>query len=133
MYRFCNLTTSLIFAVHVVLGCTVHHVYGHAEACDAHAAVHEGHDCHDAHDGQPNPTDESDQPTPPCQHLDCSFVKAESVQVEQGGPQSDWTLGTHFQPEIKTPQSCCPAFDSGLTRDLSSAAPLYVWHCALII
>lgn len=132
MLRFLCLSTSLIFAVHAVLGCSIHHACAHSHTIAAHDAfAHEEYDCagHDHDDAAP--ADESECPSHSCQHVTCSYVKAETVQLDGSGTQSP-------APAIAADETVKPArvFQAIIAADVRlqfSSTPLYVWQCALLI
>jgi hypothetical protein len=129
--RFRHVLTSLVFAAHAVLGCGVHHACH--EACAG--AVAAGHSCsHHGHDEGPDapPGEGEHSPGRPCQHLACSFVKADTVRVDQGEHVS-WDATTLlFSARAEAAQRPGTAGKSICAADLSSAQ-VYVWHCALLI
>jgi hypothetical protein len=128
--RFRHLLTSLVFAAHALLGCGVHHVWQQAPPI----AVAAGHSCshHDHNKGPEAPAGGERSPGPPCQHLACSFVKADTVRVDQGEDES-WALASLLCPaRAGAAQQLRSAANTICAADLSSAQ-VYVWHCALLI
>lgn len=129
----CSLLVGLVFAAHALVGCGVHHLCQHGVSIlhctasdEAEHACH-SHGCH--HDSEP--TDDGDEPSPPCNHSICSFVKAETSRVDF----SDFVVpcfmaATAVESIDNGPEAlaCEP-----ICRDHLVATHLYVWHCALII
>jgi hypothetical protein len=124
----------LVFAAHAVLGCGVHHVCLHgstiAEGID-HQCSH--HDAVPGPCGQSQaPADDGPCPLDRCQHMSCSFVKADTVRIDHG-ERSGSLVGAPLQAvytfaaqrRLADCEPACPA--------ILSAAQLYVWHCALLI
>jgi hypothetical protein len=128
------LLTSLVFAVHALLGCAAHRSCGHRaailprdhEECGVHACVTH----HEGHDSQPA-DDEHDSPAP-CSHSVCSYVKAETQQVDlRNAIVAFWAV---LRPIDLGPSGAVTAAVSEpiCQADISSTQ-LFVWHCALII
>jgi hypothetical protein len=130
-----SLSTSLIFAVHAVLGCSVHHACSEAQPRGEQAACGVArHHCHcHGHDHDAAPADESNCPAQCCQHVACSYVKAEQVRIDDDNSPS---APAAVLPAVALNSSSPPSFHIAVAPDIPrilSATPLYVWHCALVI
>jgi hypothetical protein len=134
MERLIQIVTSVVFAAHALLGCGVHYSCRHnpaREICSATQHVH--HDCGGHHEGQSHESSDEGLPEAPCQHVSCSFVKAETVRVDQGVGHVEWIAAAAMLVEpAATPQVFLTANEPLCAADLTST-PLFVWHCALVI
>jgi hypothetical protein len=102
-----------------VLDCTARHHAAHE--CDSHS-------CHD--EGQPG--HEEHEPSPPCQHSICSFVKAEIQRIDFSNDVVAWFPPAAALDSIQNGHVAATFGEPICRADLSSTQ-LYVWHCALII
>jgi len=136
MRRLVQIFTSLTFAVHAVLGCCAHHACGRADAHEPKGpSAHVSHDCHGNDCERSEPVGEKEWPSQTCEHTACSFVKAELVQVAGPDVQVCWVMtldglagGSGMFSGVGFLNSAEYDFSPNL-----AAAPLYVWHCALLI
>jgi hypothetical protein len=134
MRTFICLLTTFVFAFHASLGCGAHRacgnstvMFGNAEVGHNHVRDITGH--HHDHNGTAD--HEDNQPCEPCSNSDCSYVKAETQQVDAAGHLTLGTALLTFSPiETSEPPS---RYSEPLCKADLSSTQLYVWHCALII
>jgi hypothetical protein len=128
------LLTILAFAAHASLGCGAHRTCEHSTT-----VASEAHTCHKhshsvaAHHRDHNATadHEEGEPCDPCSHSDCSYVKAETQQVDAASPlASSFALLPVSLTEVSESTN---RFDEPVCQADLSSTQLYVWHCALII
>jgi hypothetical protein len=134
MDRLIQIVTSFVFAAHALLGCGVHFSCRHNPAVEICSSDHDhAHGCASHDEGEPYESGEEESPEAPCQHVSCSFVKAESVRLDQGGQPIEWLAATAalLEPAM-SPQVSLSASEPLCAADLTST-PLFVWHCALVI
>jgi hypothetical protein len=134
MERLIQIVTSVVFAAHALLGCGVHFTCRHNPAVEVCAADHHhAHDCASHDEGSPYESGEDESPQAPCQHVSCSFVKAESVRLDYGGQLVNLLAATPTLLEpVMLPHVYRTANEPLCAADLTST-PLFVWHCALVI
>ncbi len=125
------LLTSLVFAVHALLGCGIHHaceygaeVVAAASGCEKHGHSHEH--CH--HGGHPP---HEHEPCEPCAHASCSYVKAETQQVSSLVQMTYVFMLPAVEPYVVSLRA--GSVRAPEMRGDCYATELYVWHCALII
>jgi hypothetical protein len=134
MQSFNCLLASLVFAVHAVLGCGFHNACQHGFAVVSRtAADHVEHACaaHD-HGDSHEPADDDQKPADPCQHVACSFVKAETPRIDLTHANVAWLTAMLPVTQSHRGQIASATCEPICKADLSSAQ-LYVWHCALLI
>jgi hypothetical protein len=134
MVRLIQFVTSVVFAAHALLGCGVHYTCRHNPAVAVcSTADHHSHDCASHHEDDSQESSDDPAPAAPCQHVSCSFVKAETVRVEQGMGHVEWIVQVAPSIELTaTSQRILVANEPLCAADLTST-PLFVWHCALVI
>jgi hypothetical protein len=134
MERLIQIVTSVVFSAHALLGCGVHYACRHNPAREVCSTTHHhSHECasHDEGDSQ-EPLDDH-TPAVPCQHVACSFVKAESVRLELDRGHGECLAAAAIVVEpAAAPQVFMTTHKPLCAVDLTST-PLFVWHCALII
>jgi hypothetical protein len=128
------LLTSLVFAVHALVGCGAHRSCEHRTAIlSGHQVAHESHDCVAHHHGDREaPEDGEHDSSAPCSHSVCSYVKAETQQVDLSNAfVAFWTAMGPI--EVGPSGAMSAAIVQPVCRGDLSSTQLYVWHCALII
>lgn len=134
MERLLQIVTSVVFAAHALLGCGVHYACRHNPTREVCSAAHDHvHGCAGHHEGEsPEPCDDH-SPAAPCQHVSCSFVKAETVRLDQSSGHVEWMAASATPLElVESPQVFLTVNEPLCAADLTST-PLFVWHCALIL
>jgi hypothetical protein len=134
MQRFHRLLTSLVFTAHALLGCGVHHACQYGLGVIHHTAdYHSGHVCRaHGHDDSSAPANDDQEPTNSCQHVACSFVKAETPRIDFASRHVAGLAATLPVEQDHGGQLVSTAGEPVCMADLSSTQ-LYVWHCALLI
>jgi hypothetical protein len=125
--------TCLVFVAHAMLGCCVHHLCEHDPLQGEHLAAHAHHNhfaCHsDAPDGPSHEHSDNDHQ---CDHVACSFVKADSLHVDFERQLSPFDIILSFEFDSLPSLAKTASWPAICKADISSAH-LYVWHCALLI
>jgi hypothetical protein len=129
-----SLLTSLMFAAHALLGCVAHRTCEHRSAIvSCTATSHAGHACtahHDGHDGEP--AEHEGGSSESCLHSDCSYVKADTQQVDLSADMA-LLIGTIVAVDPHHEGSFAAAIRDPICRADLTSTQLFVWHCALII
>ena len=156
-----SLSTSLLFVVHVVLGCCAHHVQcqehenGHRRylgqaASNALATPHQTardchRNCHSHHsdadeivvaghgdsDGSPEHGNHRDTPDSPCKESSCTYVKVEVARVDLGESCQSWSWIWAMRGGPLAVISHSAAVADSPANP--SDEPFYLRHCALLI
>jgi len=131
MQGFHQLLASVAFAAHALLGCGVHHACCVAKLespanCHWHLAGAAGHDapCHPGEAPQPHRDS--------CQHVPCSFTKAEVVRIEKDTRKATFQIALPTSAAAHSIQTC-EAVGEPFRSAPSTSTALYVWHCKLLI
>jgi hypothetical protein len=134
MERLIQIVTSVVFAAHALLGCGVHHTCRHNPVVAVCSTTHDhSHHCASHHEGESHESGGEQSPAEPCQHVSCSFVKAETVRLDQGVGHVEWIIPVAPAIELTaTSQRLLALHEPLCTADLNST-PLFVWYCALVI
>lgn len=136
MHRLASVSTSLLFAAHVLMGCCAHHAHGHAHpAVHAYAAAGQWSGCcpcdhHECDEAVSH--DAGGRPGEPCSHGWCTYVRVEDTQIDHDGFQVPSTF--FIPPPNATATAGCSSTEyvSMATAD-APPAHLYLLHCALVI
>lgn len=134
MHRLASVSTSLLFAAHVVLGCCAHHAHAHeGEAWHEEGATSVCCDgrCDHAGVGQTPSHDAGDCPSHCCSHVWCTFVRVEQAQIDRDvAPAISAVLP--ISPAISGHASGAPTEDSTIATPSAQVAHLYLVNCALL-
>lgn len=131
MQGFYHLLASIAFAAHALLGCGVHHMCcvempRPSSDCPWHDECPMGHVEHSQPAKSPHSHHDS------CQHVACSFMKAEPSRIEldvRAVPNLlSWPTSAACPAELASRAVCEPVVGA-----LGTTLQLYVWHCALLI
>jgi len=134
MQLFLHVLTSLVFVTHALLGCGAHRACEHSTTVNSTVAAHHAeHQCAAHHaDLGDEPGQHEGEPSPPCPHSDCSFVKAETQRVDLSHDVTAWIAAIALVGSVHDGGLADAVYEPICRVDLSSTQ-LYVWHCALII
>lgn len=130
MQFFVCLLTSLVFAVHVIVGCTC----GHRTKWLGDLAAPQADYARDGRYGDPGGGDRrgGQQSPKSCPHAASNYLKAELKQVDA----SPGTMSLYAFQDLsatREPQAPTSSVVQPVCRLEISNAQLFVWHCALII
>jgi hypothetical protein len=140
MRRVLVAVTNLMFVAHILFGCCLHHAHGdEGERAAAREECGHHHCCHhatpatgDADHSEHNAPADDHEPTTPCEHGRCSFVKCDTQRVDVSPALAFWT-------PLATVDVLAPSYDPTLAADVLSVAvtradcPLHVLYCALLV
>jgi hypothetical protein len=134
MERLIQIVTSVVFAAHALLGCGVHYTCRHNPAVEVCSTTHDhSHDCASHHEGESQESGDDQSPSEPCQHVSCSFVKAETVRVDQSAGHVEWVVPVAPSIELTATSQRFLTTNEPLCAVELTSTPLFVWHCALVI